>query len=39
MSYKRVNKLDNPHISYLLYENIYDFVKQLKKKIITNQKY
>ena len=28
MSRKRVNKLDNPHISYLLYKDIHDFVKQ-----------
>ncbi|WP_288521372.1 type II toxin-antitoxin system antitoxin SocA domain-containing protein [uncultured Brachyspira sp.] len=28
MSCKRVNKLDNPHISYLLYKDIHDFVKQ-----------
>ena len=28
MCYKRVNKSDNPHISYLLYKNIHKFVKQ-----------
>lgn len=28
MGYKRVNKSDNPHISYLLYKNIHKFVKQ-----------
>lgn len=32
MSCKRVNKLDNPHISYLLYEDIHDFVKQKRRK-------
>lgn len=31
MRYKRVNKLDNPHISYLLYKDIHDFVKQKEK--------
>lgn len=28
MRCKRVNKLDNPHISYLLYKDIHKFVKQ-----------
>ena len=28
MCHKRVNKSDNPHISYLLYKDIHKFVKQ-----------
>ena len=28
MSYKKSKKLDNPHISYLLYEDIHNFVEQ-----------